>query len=340
MSGTEVCIAPGYSVQLIDSLLIPTQYYPKAEDFVAIEDSIYYNPIEVHDMWCTVEAEITTSSSPSYSALSNYAGVETTTNGYYTFVNSGTSVNIYATNNSSQNITSITLDNLVLATENTDADDELMDRDRINETQNFGFNVTFIDGTSSTYYTNGADAQTYKPTTCAVTIRPNDTILLCTITDIADGNHTNYIISRYNVKVVFEANAETSAVDLIKNINTGRAGLVNNSEDYYEFRIVIPSSNGATIINYNNDSTKSDFVLKTVGTTKYYHYKGVICPGQYISILEGLTTTNGVEVEVFKHVANGDATYYVASNYTSWTNVATEWLTAMQKIYSAPTFGS
>ena len=330
-------------MQLVDSVWIPQQYYPQASDFVEIQNSNdghgnkLYTPIEVYDMWCSLEVDVTTTSTASYNSNAVYAGVETTTNGYYAFVNSGNDINIYVTNNTKQDITNITLSNLVVATKDAEAKAGLMDRDCIDETKNFAYKLKMIGSeTINTYNTNGGSEFSSK--SVEVLIRPNETILLCTITDVADANHSNYIISRYNVTASLKAGAENSPVDIIKNINTATGSLVNDSEYYYEFRIV---NSGTANISSKITNCNLDYETITVSNKTYYYYKGVICPGQCITILTNLETTANVDIELFKHMANGNPDYYVEANYAEWnTNneLSEDWLQSMKNIYSAPNF--
>lgn len=343
VSNGEVYVAPGYSMQLIDSLWIPKQYYPVAEDFVAINNSSdghgnkLYTPIEVYDMWCSIDVNVTTTSSTSCGQNTEYSGIESVTNGYHSFVESGNGINIYVKNNTKQNITSVTLSSLFIATENTEVNVNLIDRERIDEGIDFGFKVKMIgSSTEKTYYTNSEDQ--FESESAEVLIRPNDTVLLCTITDIADASHSNYIISRYTITASLAEGAESMAADLVKNTNTASADLINGSEFCYEFRIVAPTTSN---ISSKIANCATDFEVKTVGGNEYYYYKGVICIGQCITILTNLETTAGFDVELIKHVANRDGDYYVASNYTEWnTNneLSDSWLNIMQNIYSAPSF--
>ena len=83
------------------------------------------------------------------------------------------------------------------------------------------------------------------------------------------------------------------------------------------------------------DST--DFVERNVSGKYYYYYIGTICPHQAITVFK--TGIKDVTIEYLEHQAEGDAGYYVASNYEDWDLSDTDdktWFDAMKTIYGAP----
>jgi len=330
-------IPTGYSMTLISGVTMPAQYYPAANDpgfdnGVDDDDNPIFKPIMLHDLWCSLEVNITGTTSPSYSSGS-YTGAEVSATGYYSTITANNSAYIYLRNNTNQNITAVNLTNLRLATFNTD-NSGLLPRDNMNTATQFNYSLTnnLTNTTSSTRQstTNVSD------TTSNIVIRPNERVLLYTIVP-----KSNAVIYSYTIIVTLASGEENKVVDIVLNTNTkltgtqlsntGAGDIVNNSDNYKEFRLVSKIDLTDSLVDSNL------FVERTISGTYYYYYKGTLCPHQAITAFK--SSIANVTIDYLDHNAQGDANYYVASNYTAWSLNDTNdkaWFDVMKAIYGEP----
>ena len=317
-------IPPGYSMPLITGVTIPQQ-----TDYDVFGENQTRKLI--NDFWCLFEiSNIQTSTSITYTSGS-YSGVEVIASAYYTTIASGNSSSIYIRNNTNQNITSISLTGLRLATFNTNST-TLLQRDNLNISTQFDYELTdCVTHTSST-----KSSTTSVSSMQSFTLKPNEMVKLYTIKPTS-----NAIIYTYQISATLENQTESSDVELGFDIdmanNNERGAVTNNSQEFYEFRL----KSSICLADYSQATSTSDYFIspddfieqKIDDDTYYYYYKGVVCSNQIIEIFK-LFASN-IEIESIEHHSGATASYYVASNYTSW-EPPMDWLTAMQKIYGEP----
>ncbi len=319
----------GYGLQLISGMIIPQQYYPAVDDenFVENTDSggnKYFNTIAVNDFWCSLEvSDVQTTTTISY-ITSSYTSAEVTVEGYYSTIAADSTVSMYLRNNTNQDITAISLSNLRLATLSSGSSD-LLPRDNLNTSTEFNYSLTnCLTGTTQSTLKSTTNA---SDTSTDILIRPNEKVLLYTITP-----KSKAVIYTYKILVTLAESAESRDLDLIANINVAASGatetvdIINNSATCYEFRLISP-------VDISSQLVGTDFVEQLVSGTYYYYYKGVIYANQMITILNEYVS--GVTVDVIPHTDGVTAEDYVDENYTTW-NPPADWLTAMQKIYGEP----
>ena len=306
----SIYIPKGYSLTLISGVAVPAT--AQTDDYS-------------NDFWCSLGATVSASNvsaNVDYSITSS-TSVEVITEGYYTAINDDTAGKIYIRNNSNQVITGVQLSNLKVYI--LDDQSTLMSRDKAT-----------------------ANVATYSQTSHLsgnVSIKPGEMVLAYTI--LPTTADEDAIISSFDIAVTLATQqvagayvAETSDIDLVYSESTNVGMLTNNSEKYYEFRLI--STTSLTTVLYNSN----DFVEKTPtnanGETEYhYYYKGIICPHRSIQVLTKFVPN--IVVDYLEHNIGADEDYYVASNYsTSWGFDAdnakdTEWLNFMKNLYEAPT---
>ena len=317
----------GYGIKLLSGVTISKQYYPTVEDpdFVENTDSQgnkYFNTIAVNDFWCTLDVfDVQTTATVNYSGV-GYTGVEVVAEGYYSAINAGATASIYLKNNTNQDITSVSLTNLRLATLNSNSS-TLLARDNLNTSTEFDYvltnHLTGVTKTGVKSTTNTNDA------TSSVTIRPNEKVLLYTITPSAQA-----VLYTYNVSVELSSAQAVRDVEMTFDVNNASsntvcADIVNNSSSHYEFRLV-------SSIDLSDCLASDEFVEQQVDGTYYYYYKGVLYSHQAITLFNEYV---GVTIECIAHIDGANAEHYVADNYTTW-NPPAEWLTSMQAIFGEP----
>ena len=320
-------IPVGYGLKLISGMVVPKQYYPTIDDanFKENTDSQgnkYFNTIAVNDFWCTLDVfDVQTTATVNYSTIT-YTGIEVVAEGYYTTINADTTASIYLKNNTNQDITSISLTNLRLATLNSNSTD-LLPRDNLNTSTEFNYTLTNC--------LTGATSETVKSTTNTtdttsnITIRPNEKVLLYTITP-----KSNAVIYTYNISATLSSTQAVRDVEMIFNVNntttdTESADIINNSTTHYEFRLI-------SSVDLSDCLASDEFVEQQVNDTYYYYYKGVIYSHQAITLFDEYV---GVAIDCTAHTDGANVEHYVADNYTTW-NPPADWLTAMQAIYGEP----
>lgn len=322
---SSVHLLGGTSLQIVSGVTIPKQYYPKDADFEVLSASEgTYKTKYVNDLWCSLEVEITGTAEVTYNE-GNTSGLEVITDGYYLEISAGSTASIYVRNNTSQNINAIELSalNVYYLTSGT-----TLPRERMDSTANISYSVKYFNETASvTYYANPGEGQTsFNSTPYAITIRPNETILFCTITPSA-----NAIISNYKVTAWLDAGVEDADVDMVFDHTNNLAEIINNSDSYYEFRIKADKDMTDYLINPN------DFIEdKIADNLYYYYYKGVICKHQAISVIKNLSASRGVSVDYIEHINGVTASQYIYDNYKTW-DPPTEWFDVMKLIYGEPT---
>ncbi len=297
----SVYIPSGYSLTLISGVQIPVTSACQTESVA-------------NDFWCTLEVSLNNatnvSSTIDYSKSSS-TSVEIITKGYYSAINDDTPGEIYIRNNSRQVITGVTLSNLKVYILNDES--EMISRDKATANTATYSQINHVDG--------------------LVSIKPGEMVLAYTITPTTANE--NAIISSFNISVTFAQSEEDDDIDLIYSESTGVGELINNSDKYYEFRLV--STTNLTNVLYKS----SDFVAKQVSSTKYhYYYKGIICPNRSIQVFKAFA--KNVEVEYLEHDKTQGESYYVEANYSSWgldEDIASdlEWLNFMKNLYQEPT---
>jgi len=318
-------ITTGYGINLISSITVPKQYYPAVDDEDFVENSSgEFNTISVNDLWCELQiSDVQITNTISYSQAT-YTGVEVNAEGYYSVIEADDSSSIYLCNNTKQDITTINLTGLRLATLNS-ASSSLLPRDNLNTSTEFNYSLkNCIKNTTKNNVKSNVDT---NETINNVLIRPNEKVLLYTITP-----KSKAVIYSYHISVTLTSDIEDRDVDLIFNINKDTtinetAQLVNNSSTHYEFRITSSTDLSDCLL------VDSDFIEHEVSGTYYYYYKGVIYAHQCIDLFNKYA--DSVDIDSISHVDNADETYYVASNYTTW-NPPEDWLTSMKAIYGEP----
>lgn len=340
-------IPTGYTIPLITGVTIPQQYYPTGGDagftaLTTVDGVTTYKPIEVNDFWCSLEVSDIVTGAPAEYNSGTYTGVEVVTDGYYSTIALGSSVPMYIRNNTNQNITAVSLDELRVVGFDANKSASLLPRDRINSSLDVNYSLT-----------THISANTI--------IRPNEMVLAYTITPTANAIIYSYEISATlssgdasnGINLIFDRTLQTISGNTIQNVATG--GIINDSETHYEFRI----KSSQKLADYTQAEPTSDYFInpsdfveqKINDTTYYYYYKGVICAHQYMVVFDSYV---GVTIEYIAHVDGAVATDYESGDYTNtiWNptynattgnvtdttwNPPTDWLTAMQKIYGEPT---
>ena len=304
-------IPSGSAITLISGVSVAQQSYPTEYTKIDGVDTSF-----VYDYWCTLEVGIVTATA-SYGAQSAYTDLEVETNGYYSQITSSSPAYIYVRNNTNQNISSITLESMVLHPL-TSTNKPL--RDHINTGSNVSYAVTnYVNGESSTKAT--------------INLRPNEKVLLFAITPSSDA-----IIYSYKLSANVSGGKIDNTAQLTVNNEAGDANIINTSTEnkLYEFRLKSTKSFSGKLVN------SGDFVFNaTASNGAYYaYYKGVILPEQLIRVFTGISETIKVELEVIEHTQGWDAGHYVVGNYSAWSDDTsgelTNWLTAMQTIYGEP----
>lgn len=294
-------IPSGYAMTLISGIKIVKT--PECENSTTKQ---------ANDFWCSLDITITTSSMTSGS-YGTTAGVEVITDGYYNAIESGSEGKIYIRNNTNQVITGVSLEKDGVSTlevyDLQNRDGYLPRNDRNNE----------------------ISADVTKHLTGTISIKPNEMVLAYTITA-----STRAIIYDFDLTVTLENSAETSDIDLQYNQATQKGVIINNSDSYYEFRLVA----GSDITSKLNENVRTKFVMSNVGNTYYFYYKGIICPHRHMEILNAFVSD--VRVEYVEHSEMANANTYVASGvYADWNTSdatgLTSWFTEMKKLYNAPT---
>lgn len=309
-------IPSGYTITLISGVTIPQT--------TACQTSTTAN-----DFWCSIENVKVSASmgTPSYSNITSTTGLETVVEGYYSEITSTNPGKIYIRNNTNQIITGVTLDTTI--------------------GQNTVSSLVVYSLTSGTKLPRDRKGSIISPTvtshlTGAISIKPNEMVLAYTITTTQSA-----IIDSYILTATLAGEADSNNMDLIYNESTGKGEIINNSTNFYEFRMV--SSIKLTNI------VSEKFVEKLVDGKYYYYYKGVICPHQCITIFDGkfmdeLDNSNRANTlnitissnDKIVHESTWGADQYVADNYVVWgLNDVTDkaWLDAMKLPYTDLTDG-
>ena len=293
-------IPTGYAMTLISGIkIIKTQECQDATTQLA------------NDFWCSLDITITTSAMSSSSYGSN-AGVEVITDGYYNAIEAGSEGKIYIRNNTNQVITDVSLEKDGVSTlevyDLQNRDGYLPRDDRNNE----------------------ISAEVTSKLTDTISIKPNEMVLAYTIKP-----STRAIIYDFDLTVTLENSAESSDIDLQYNQSTQKGAIINNSDNYYEFRLVANSDISSKL----NESIRSKFIMNDVDGTYYFYYKGIICPHRHMEILNDYV--GGIEVEYVAHNNMATADTYVASGvYADWNTSdaegLTSWFAEMKKLYNTP----
>ena len=295
-SGSLTYIPSGYSLTLIDGITIPQM-------------EACQTATEANDFWCALElTSISTATEGVSYTNTTTTGVEVVTEGYYTAINTSKVGKIYIKNNTRQVITQVSLSNLAVYV--------------LNE------NTTFLPRDRSTG--NDADYTLTEHLEGDVSIKPGEMVLAYTITPTTANEDA--IIYDFVVTTTMKNQEEISNIDLVYDEYTKLGMLINNSTNYYEFRLVSTSDISSKLVNSNQ------FVEREVDGTYYYYYKGIICPSRCVQVFNSFALN--VEVEYITHNSTTNATHYVASNYVAWGLSDTDdkaWFDAMKKLYEEPT---
>ena len=312
-------ISAGYTMTLISGVTIPVQ--SSYNTFGENETYKYVN-----DLWCSFDVNINVDASDVGYSAGSYTGVEVITDGYDSAITSGSTASIYIRNNTEQNITAVNLTKFRLAyTSNT----TLLPRNNLNTSTNVTYSLKNCLTNATTSNLSSTTEQTDSTTN--ILIRPNEKVLLYTVTPQSDA-----VIYTYQISVTLSSGKADNTISLSYDFDTSTTDVVNNDTVAYEFRLVTSVDLTATSTNYLINS--NDFISQQVGNTYYYYYKGVVCKGQNISVLNASYPVGStvVSIDYIAHQEGVDATtQYVASNYSTWTPPET-WLTAMQAIYGEP----
>ena len=305
-------IPSGYTMTLISGVTIP-------------QTIICQNTSEANDFWCSIEVvEVNTEiSAPTYTSSTSTTGVETIVEGYYTEMTSTNPGKIYIRNNTNQEITKLVLSNNInsnmpiIYSLTSGTGDIGLPRDRLGSIISSVTITNHLNKTSST-----------SLATDTISIKPNETVLAYTITPTQSS-----IIYDYKISATLNNVEYNNDIKLVYNTEIGKGEVINNSAKFYEFRL----RSEAKISNLANSN---DFIEKQNGTTYYYYYKGVICPNQCITIIDGVFAQNvtiGISDKI-EHNDLWDISHYTAENYVVW-NLAEddEWLTAMKAPFTEPT---
>lgn len=295
---TSTYIPSGYAMTLINGIkIIKTPECQDATSGLA------------NDFWCSLDITITTSSMTA-SSYGTSAGVEVITEGYYNAIEAGGEGKIYIRNNTNQVITDITLERGGVSTlevyDLQNRDGYLPRDDRNNE-------IT---------------ASVTEHLTGTISIRPNEMVLVYTITTA-----TRAIIYDFDLIVTLENVAEASDIDLQYNQATQTGAIINNSDNYYEFRLVADTDISSKL----SENIRSKFIKS--GDGNYFYYKGIICPHRHMELLNEYV--GGIQVEYVLHSNTSTAASYVVSGvYLDWnaddsTGLAS-WFAEMKKLYNVP----
>ncbi len=302
-------IPSGYTMTLISGVTIP-------------QTTICQSATVANDFWCSIEVVgvTTESSAPTYTNLTSTVGVETIVEGYYSEMTSSNPGKIYIRNNTNQEITKLTLSNSInsnMPIIYSLASGTGLARDRLG---------SIISSVTITNHLNKTSSTSLISDT--ISIKPNETVLAYTIKPTQSA-----VIYDYKVTATLNGVEYNDDIDLGYNVEAGKGEIINNSAKFYEFRL-----RSATKL--SNLVNSSDFVEKQDGTTYYYYYKGVICPGQCITIFDGEFAHNvtiGTSDKI-EHDDSWDVSRYTAGNYEIW-NLAEDdaWLSAMKAPFTEPT---
>ena len=295
-------IPKGYTITLISGVTIPQTTACQTE-------------ISANDFWCSIEDVKVSASAgtPEYASITTTTGIETVVEGYYNEMTSANPGKIYIRNNTNQVITGVSLgeNNSSLVVYSLTSGTKLP-RDR---------KGSLINASVTSHLTGN------------ISIKPNEMILAYTITP-----NQAAIIDSYTLTATLAGEADNNNIDLVYNEITQKGEIINNSTNFYEFRLV------STIQLTNIVSGK--FIEKLVDGKYYYYYKGVICPHQCITIFNGVFIASGVRATTLNitinsndkivHNSSWGENHYVASNYAVWSlNDVTDkaWFDAMKVPY-------
>lgn len=336
-------IASGYEMPLISAVTIPDQS-GDLSSLVNVGDEIY-----VHDLWCSLEVNITSYSQVTEFSTSgsNYA-IEVVTPSY-----DYSAGDICVRNNTNQTITSVTLSNLTLARLTQTSGNP---RDNMDASASFEYTLQAFGVNGARYVSpTGALSQTMpssKPSsssalsiTIDVNLMPNDCTTVFRITSTSRGIIYDYQISANMSGGEANADARLIRTAYPKGENTESYPstiLINNSSNKYEFRLKFnfDVSQCLQCVVDNNSNVPANFSFAESGGYYYAYYKGVINQGQIMEFAINQATAGGVnsaeyialEVELIQHADGVIDSHYTAGNYSSW-NPPAEWLTSMQNIY-------
>lgn len=312
--GKSVYIPSGYSLTLISGVQIPAT--------PACQSASVAN-----DFWCTLEVSFDTETQVTpevdiddtidYSKSSS-TSVEVITEGYYTAINDDIDGKIYIRNNSQQVITGVTLSNLTVYILNDES--QMISRDKATANNAEHTLTNHVEGT--------------------VSIKPGEMVLAYTISPTTANE--NAIISSFDISVTLQtiteestAIPENSDIDLLYNQSINIGTINNNSEKYYEFRLVSTTDLSSKLYNAN------DFVAKPISSTEFhYYYKGIICPNRSVRVLKEFAPN--VVVDYLEHDKTKGEERYTDENYSAWgldedVEKDLEWLTFMKNLYQGPT---
>ncbi len=302
-------VPSGYAMTLLTGVTVAEQDYPTYPGGYTEEND--QEVAYVYDLWCKLEVTVTFASNETTSLQENYTGLEVSTNGYYSKITSSSPAEVYVRNNTNQNVYNVQLS---LTLYPAPADKPLRN------------NISTLNGTVS--YTTTNYASNYG--TSKIVLRPNEKKLLFVITPTADA-----IIYNYTVTAKLEAGVVSGQVDRVINEENGTVGLVNNTQDLYEFRL--KSTKDLTSMVSEGFVVGNVLGTNDALTASYAYYKGVICPNQVLEVLTEIGTNFDVEVEIVQHTQGWDHTHYVAGNYSAWADdtsgAMSTWLTIMASIY-------
>ena len=312
-SGYLHYISGGSSMSLISGVKIPYQ--------ADLESLANGGSMQVHDLWCSLEVQITGCSDAAYTSSGSYSGVETIAEGYNSAILDGQSSYIYIRNNTKQTIASVTISNLTLWKVTSL---EGNPRDHVDVSADANFNYSLTNRLSGAAAATQAAQTAFGETTIA-NIRPGETYVLYEINP-----EENAVIGTYSITVQVSSGNSASGLRLVANTKTGNVDVINDSEQWYEFRLKSKSNFASVLVN------SAEFECTTTADANgyyYAYYKGAICAGQFIRVLNNVTIGSGLEIDGIVHADDTNAaTRYVASNYTTW-NPPAAWLSAMKTIF-------
>ena len=294
-------VPSGYAITIISGV--------KVQAFTPAENESVAN-----DFWCSLEVTNVETGSVNYSASAT-TGVEAIVDGYYRPITNSNPGYIYIRNNTSQVITSF--EEFTPATLNIMAlsgNAEFMPRQQVTSTTTPTYELEYMQGD--------------------VSIKPGEMVLMCSI--IPDEGVTAIIYS-YKVTANLETEQYTDDVVLTYSESTSTGVITNNSDKYYEIRIIANEDISSKFADNVNTKFKQIITQDDGGNDVYeYYYVGVIMPNRCIKVFKEFAQK--IEIEYRLHNQTSGPEGYKASSYSSdWKlddTIHKDWFDAMKSLYT------
>ncbi len=313
-------IPSGYSLTVITGVVVQGM----------TPDALIADNNAANDFWCSLDVEsVEFDASVSYNESST-TGVETIVDGYYRAITEDDPGKIYIRNNTNQIITGVADFSLsTLTVSPLSGNTDYLPRQQVVA------GVVNYTATKSSYLEG------------EISLKPGEKVLAYTI---KPETGKTAIIYSYSLSVTLENKSEASDIDLIYTADENATGqqdksigvIINNSKNYYEFRLVSPVEIDNKFIStamankfVKIETTSLDDQDKEV-TTYTYYYVGVLMPNRSMQIFKEFASN--VSVEYLIHDQTAGQTHYQESNYneTAWEltdAVHGAWFTAMKNLY-------